>query len=365
MTMNRTEQEIEEIIQHAHDILSHPMTNACKFYTLYYIDKEIDVDGFDFYLMNTAKEQTKAFYNYSIQSCTREYEKAHAHFVIDNVRLQYLQAKHPDLKPPGATGTEPEVSKSRAQNIVRDQIGEIERGPDSREAINIAKQMMFHNPQKTKVPIDVGQMIDKAEITETRYQAFSKPRTFLKACEFIFGHDWGEQYRYERPEHIKIHPEDNPNAFGWHVNYGGAGWERVAKTALLKSELSKEAYVDMMWSVEHNNGNFIDKVPNLFEEDMLPVKETLNVEREENDELYHKYKDEFTDKMVYANIFDNIIPAILGEARAGNIRPLYRIAKRRFTELKDRRLREEMFPQTRPLGIAIEEQGGLEYMDKP
>ena len=365
MTTNKTGEEIEEIIQTLHDIFSHPMTNACKFYTMYYIDREIDVDGFDFHLINTAREQTKAFYNYSILSCIKEYEKAHAHFVIDNVKLQHLQAKHPDLKPPGATGTRPEVSKSRAKAIVRDQIGEIERGPDTRGAINVAKQMMFHNPQKGKVPIDVGQMIDRAEMTETRYQAFSKPRTFLKACEFIFGHDWGGQYKHHLPEYIKINPRDNPNAFGWQVNYGSDGWERVAKTALLKSEVSKEAYVDLMWSVEHNNGNFIDKVPNLFEEDMLPVKKTLNMEREESDELYHKYPNGFTDKMVYANIYDNIIPAILGEARDGNIRPLFKIAKRRFTELKDRRLQEEMFPQTRPLGIAIEEQGGLEYMDKP
>lgn len=358
MTTNKPREEVEELTQHFYDILSTPMTNICKFYTLYYIDEEIDIDGFDFYLMETAREQAKAFYNYSIYTCVGEYTNLHLHFSIDDVRLGSIGMAHPDIDPAAKPNMRPNISTSAAEGIIRDLEKAIEENTEE-EVGETVKDMMFYLPQKAEVPIHVNQIKLITTGAEEFFDAYSRPQNFLKACEFIFGHNWGEQYVEDRPPYIKKDPRHGTNEFGWHAMYGGDGWERVAKTAQLKQEFENETYVDLMWSVEHNNGNFIDKIPDLLKADTEPVTKVLNREWEESDKLQNRWEDGYTRKLIAANSYDRIIPVLLSEARDGNIRPLYRIAKTAFTELKDRRLRPEMFPQTKPLAEILEDEGGI------
>lgn len=358
MVLSESGGNIDEISEQMYDVFTTPATQASKFYTLYYIVEELDLNEFDFDLFEATNEQKDAFYNYSVYVCAREMSNIYSHFAIDNIKLDGIHQMHPDLEAVMGVAPVAGVTENKAEVMVE----EIEEQIDNNAPRDIrrkVKQIMLRDPQNTGPPITLGELKTLNKGAEEQWSVFSDSDKFLRACKFIFSHDWGRKYRESQPPYISIDPKDNENAFGWQVQYGGDAWGSVAKTALLKNSLGGKAYVDMMWAVEHNNGNFIDKIPDIQSIDIESVTGTLNEEREENDSLYHAYKSGYTDKMIATHLLDRIMPSILDAARSGNIRPLYRIMQNRF-EILGRDVRGTMLPQKRPLGIIVEEKGGLE-----
>jgi hypothetical protein len=358
MVLSERGDNIDEISEEMYDVFTTPATQASKFYTLYYVVEELNTSQFDFDLFQTTNEQKDAFYNYSVYVCAREMTNIYTHFAIDNIKLDGIHRVHPDLEAQAGAAPTADTSENKAKLVVE----EIEEQIDNNAPRDIrrkAKQIMLRNPRNAGGALALDELKTLNKGAEEQWSVFSDSDKFLRACKFIFSHDWGEKYRDSKPPYIYIDPEDNENAFGWQVQYGGDAWGSVAKTALLRNSLGGEAYVDMMWSVEHNNGNFIDKMPDIKSIDIESVTDALNEEREENDELSHKYKSGYTKKMVAYHLLDRIIPSILDAARSGNIRPVYRIMQNRF-EILGRDVRETMLPQKRPLGIIAEEKGGLE-----
>jgi hypothetical protein len=331
----------EEII----DVLDKSVSRACKFYTLYYIDVELGIDGFDFYYDKELDLQYDALYNYSIFACGNELTNFGKHFAIDNFKIDdvlYMSnsVDHRE-KTKGARHLDEDVADdylSYLMNIIDSEA--------PRELQSLIKDIMVNNHVDLDPVANERDLLAYINTLEYDYSAFTRHERFLRACKFIFGFNWGKEFSDIYAPSLEIEPRNNPNAFGWQVQYGGGGWANVPETALLRHEFDgKETFIDMMWAVEHNNGNFVDKLPFIDREEREVIKKALEEELNTVDDRYVNLEGPLTEQNILDIYNDRLMQHILDFSRSGNMRPVARIAIKMFTELKNRRLSLNMFPQ--------------------
>jgi hypothetical protein len=337
-----TEEDISEEIV---DVLDKPVSRACKFYTLYYIDVELDIDGFDFYYNQEKDLQYDALYNYSIFACGGELKHLGKHFAIDNFKLDDILYRAEGVNHREKTQAAGQIYKSNASEYVKylSEAIETEAPP---ELHSLIKQLMINNHINMTPIKDERDLVGFIKTMEHDYSAFSRHERFLRACKFIFGYDWGQKFSDMFAPALKVKPKDNPNAYGWQVQYGGDGWSNVPETALLRHDFDGEqTFIDMMWAVEHNNGNFVDKLPFIDNDEMEIVAKSFREEVKLADSRYIDIGGKITVGDIAPMYETRIMQNVLDFARSENMRPVARIAKNMYSELRDRRLRLDMFPQ--------------------
>ena len=344
VTVDR-ESDIPGAVEEFYNTFSQPVSKASKFYTLYYMDEELDLDGFGFQLHQESNSQRDAFYNYSIYACLWELTNITDFFNIDNYTWFPILSAGDVVENIEGGGYHHYPDKSEANAIANDVIQIIERNTSDGVTEKV-KDIMLYKVPKVSTPLTVEQTVDFARTVGGEYNAFTEPDEFLEACEFIFGYDWENGVDWTKKGYIHIDPSKNDNAFGWRVSYGGQGWKSVATTARMRDELSSTAYIDLMWAVEHNNGNFIDKIPEVTSDELESVAQVINSEFEDGEGVKPNEFQGVTEEEVGKYYMSHLVPEILTHAREENIRPLFRLARNKYSELRSPRLREELFPQS-------------------
>lgn len=332
--------DVEDAVIDFYGVLSSSSGRASRFYSLYYLSEVEGMTKYGFDLMKESDLQKDVFYNYAIYACISELGNLGHHWKIglDSLRdiafsSGVLEGQGEDSLGVGDIGAADRVSMDIEKEINM-------KGPNG--AKHIVRQLMLNDAPYWTSPLSRNSMVEMAEMAEEEYSAFTEGAKFLEAVKFIFGHDWASMYGDDRPGYIPSQITDED--IGWVSNYGGDGWENVPQTALMKHEMGDNAFVDLMWSVEHNNGNFTDKVPNTDSEEVGAVRKYIMDELDEKN-LVTTGKFRYpTEKTIASEVRKTILNTILLYARDENIRPLYKIADYKWPDLFDREITEDVFP---------------------
>lgn len=343
--------DIEAAAEQMMGVIRNPATQVSKFYSLYYLDRVEELDGFDFYLLDAAREMRDAFLNYSVYACMGEISHLANHFRVANTNLDTIIHRANF----GQARDEAKISATESERVINSMKATV-RAENSRRMADIILDLMF-NRMPSRAGKDSSKVESSMKIEEEKYGAFSNAEDILKAAKFIFGYEW-DPVRVDFIDNEGNERQARRVIDGWSHSYGGRSWKMVAKTALMIDDLSPVPYVDLMWAVEHNNGNFVDKISDVTDEEKNTVVRWIN-HRAADKGLFDGKEPHYTpvegggrystDGVTDNTIRRAVLPAILDMNEAGNIEPLHGLAKRRHKELADRRIRAMSLPKTKDI----------------
>ena len=335
-----TKSDIRPAVSEFNDVLSEPVGRVAKFYTLYYISEEMGNIGVEFDMRKEAEVQADSFYNYSIYATSSEISNLGSQFKFGTVALHDLveSSGSDEQDREGSMLIDHGESARRITDALKDEIEE--NCPN--EAKGKVKEIMFSSDLQLRSPDSVEMLRAAALRSEDAHDVYTDSETFLKASEFIFSNNW-ERLKNKVMPHLLYDSLDDGD-IGWAPSYGGDAWASIPRTALLKDEFSEKSFIDLMWSVEHNNGNFIDKVPNTRPSDIQAFAEQIRDEAWEKGMIGDINIEQSSGAGIWTEFRGDVLNTALDFAKSGNIRPLFQIAKRKNRSLSNPRLRDEMFP---------------------
>jgi hypothetical protein len=332
VTVERRE-DVEEAMKEVFELFAQPVTTTSRFYTHLYLADVKQRDEFDFELFKLKNKLSDAFINYTVYAVAREIGNKDQKLELDGFSMREL-----------ARGRVNELTAERYSDIRRENsntptLGEILDGQKGRlisafvggmnEDHTLGKNILMDNTFRIPRGTKLEGIIDVMEDMETKYSVLSNPFMFLEEAKRIFN------FNYSAAVGETWWTREVGGESGWSINYGGEAWGAVCETAMQARDLSDKAYVDIMFSVEHNNGNFLNKIPEIDES-----------EREMVEKFFPQYEGS---TFIKTEIYDTIMPAILDAAKEENIRPLYKIAKDSDSSLRTRSLQASVFPPGRNL----------------
>jgi len=329
MALVKEPRDVERAVEEFTQVFSRPVTHAAQYYTLYYLVEIEDVDEIGFELLQKTSTLRDAFYNYSVFATAKEASHIGDHFQYDNKTIGKLlgNRQRPNFKMAGRS--KEDIEREQRQNkkvaqMFKDDVREKLPRTNANLLLNFAK-----NPNS--LPTGRTFMVDPietAERLERKYSAFTNSERWLNTMSDLFGTDWSVQGA----------ASTLGASFGWNPEYGGDAWARVCDTALLKEEMGKQAYVDLMWSVEHNNGNFVDKVEHDTAAEARDVREAIGRMETGEKELKQKRANQFGE----TEIIDSILPDLLTAARGEKLRFAFSLAEVTINSLTLRRHRDKI-----------------------
>ena len=339
MALVKESRDVEEAVEEFTEVFGRPVTYASQYYTLYYLVEVEDNDELAFELLNKATTLRDAFYNYSVFATAKEASHIGDHFQYQGRSISDIlgNRQRPNFNMAGRSREdiekEQQKKKEMAQNF-KDAIRE--RFP--RKGANL-----LTNFTKNPNTLPTGRTfmmdpIETAEGLERKYSAFTSSEGWLQTMSTLFSADWV-------PDGI---PDSDRNKYGWNPQYGGDAWARVCDTALLKEGMGKQAYVDLMWSVEHNNGNFVDKVQHDTSTERESIKEAIRrmdtgsqqivVENEGNVARMTRGGQQFSED----TILNEMLPDLLTAARGEILRFAFSLAEVTIDSVSLRRYRSKI-----------------------
>lgn len=215
--------DLNDAVEQFFNVLSEPLTACSEFYTYYYLNEIVGIDELEFDLFNVKSELADSFYNYSIYACGRELRNMGNGFVFGDDSLNDIQ------------GAE-----------IEDEVTDYIRREYSKSLSDKMWKLLFTQLPPVRDDRGWNNVLTICSKLEGEFAAFTQGGEFLEMCKLLFS-----------GEFVPPHLRSDAN---WRHAFGGESWEGVAKMAKGKDEMTKTMYVDLMWSVEHNNRLFIDKV---------------------------------------------------------------------------------------------------------
>ena len=337
--------DIEKAVWEFNRIFQNPVTHCCRFYTNYYLGKIKEFKDFDFELKRVASKQSDAFYNYSIYSCAKEMMNVWTRVEFGGVKLSSVLRRASVYEDGDGRGelSLADMSPKGAKEVLNGLKSHIEETAPTKSK-GLIKEILLNNNSDENFYVTEEMMIKFCKLVEDKYRAFTEPEMFLSACRYIFGQDFSQIFtREEAPPFLLKGGEFKD--IGWKPEYGGKGWESVAKTALLKDDFSDPSMVDLMWSVEHNNGKFIDKVPEITDDELSALRKGLRWEWEKADMPMDIDASFPWIKLEKGDILQSVLPVALDFGKEENIEPLFKMAQDHFEEFSDRQLRHIDLPR--------------------
>jgi hypothetical protein len=333
MALVKEPRDVEGAVEEFTQVFGRPVTHAAQYYTLYYLVEIEDVDEIGFELLQTTRTLRDAFYNYSVFATAKEASHIGDHFQYDSKTIGKIlgNRKRPNFKMAGRS--KEDIEREQRQN---EKVAQMFKD-DVREKLPRTNANLLLNFAKSPNNLPTGRTfmmepIDTAESLERKYSAFTNSERWLSTMSDLFATDWSVQGA----------ASTLGASYGWNPEYGGDAWARVCDTALFKEEMGKQAYVDLMWSVEHNNGNFIDKV----EHDTVAERDSIIEAIDRMDTGGKQKVDRIKQKVREGTIVEEILPKILTAARAENLRFAFSLAEVTIDSVSLRRYREKI-PDTR------------------
>jgi hypothetical protein len=339
--------DVPEAIDEFIDVFEEPVTTASRFYTLYYLSEVKDIDVVDFDLFKLKNTLADAFLNYSLYACTRELSRKGRKLIISGIEMIDLGRRkfsqrtnkiyRDTVRPTIDDNTPPGDLIQEVEDALHDLMFNSQVGGEPGLAIELLMDTTIQVPRGARQ----DEIANTMQIMERKYDAMSDPVAYLNACKKIFEVDY-----HSMPD--TTWTDIVGGDIGWEINYAGEAWGSVTETALRFDELSEIGYIDLMFSVEHNNGNFLNKIPRVAED--------------EKDKLQRYFRDVFGagGSFQVTTLYNTILPSVLDAAKGENIKPLFKMAKPDEKRLRtDRRISDDMFPRERHLGV------GDEFGEKP
>lgn len=313
MVIVREPHDVDDAVDQMQEWIGRPVTSASQYYTLYYLVEIEDVDELGFKLMQTASALRDSFYNYSVFATASEAANVYEHFSWEGYTLSKIITRSPR--------GQPRVRSRKYDDVER----EIEERADARDHFQTALrdvadgwehdilfEIMMRERNLNSAPTRIPKELRYARHLEEGFNAFTDSESWLNAMQALFGYDW----RGEHGPHI------SGDGFGWNPSFGGEAWAKVCETAKLKDEMGKQAYVDLMWSVEHNNGNFIDKIGMHTQDEIVAINDAKRrLEKEEDVTIG------MSDNPTASHIRDTMLPLLLDAVKESYLRFAFWVAE--------------------------------------
>ena len=327
MTVPQTEEEAEDAFREMDEYLSNPITTISEFYVLMYLVDIEDVDGlsYDFFELRTTLDDV--LYNYAVMAVSSELAHYQQHFQVNGTMAEYVvengraqRDKVRNLVNRRGFSEDEAIEKVRRETKGnRDQLREAISFIDGKGERGIAKQIMIRG--KFTSEMGAGEEVTKRAIKQlaTTWDAFGRDDHFLGGAKEIFGRNWGADEILEYDT-------------GWSSSYGGRPWANVCETAMRKWEMGRTAYIDLMFSIEHNNGNFLDKWHGINDNDIRRLIESVDTSQLEEMDMGNT--EQIVQSIGKPQIFREVIPRLLDMAREGNLKQMFDIAVKKNRNLR-------------------------------
>lgn len=315
-----TEQQVRTAVDQFFSTFSKPIYNATQFYNLYYLVEVAGVDeiGLDF---TSYRDRLKAdFLNYTVYATYKEAENIYHQYRIKGMKLNELkESANSGLTTAEIvnnfeldTGTDvtdaPLPTQRRWADDKITELLDILRAKTNKQEWSILNDMIRDRDRRKLFAIDRNSYKDALAEQEKELALFSTPKRFLGAMKALFSMR-------------SLIGSDEHSETGWEDAFGGPAWQNIAKAGLKYDEMPPTAWVDMMWSVQHNNSNFIDKV-----EPKIPVIENLVSDVWEDCTTNSPY--DMTSMKDRTDLYDVVLPTYLYAARESQFKILYETMRR-------------------------------------
>lgn len=305
MVQMKPEDDSERIAKVVDEFTHHigrPIKSVAAFYSYYYLTEIRDEDQFEFDHFQTATTLQDALYNYSIYASSMEATNA-------PIKLSFAGKEIGDIDSDGGE-TKADLIEYLEGNATH---------PNLIRGMLVGAYPINYRMKRSGI-------LESAKEFETKYNAFSHSKDYLQALKFIFGHFGLQSTPIQNETKGEMsESEDRPvGKYGWANNYGGPAWAGVCETALHYHEMGKTAFVDLMLSVEHNNGNFMNKVPMNNHNAEILLKEALSEpETPQEQQIVDAVHDNTT--AIHQEAFQTILPLLLDMARDEEMLTLLKI----------------------------------------
>jgi hypothetical protein len=177
------------------------------------------------------------------------------------------------------------------------------RTKTNRQEWEVLEDLIKDEEERSMYAINKEEYKDVLVEAQQEFRLFSKPKLWLGAIEELFKME-------------VVITASRMNRTGWKDAFGGKAWASIARAANQYDDMPRTAWVDMMWSVQHNNNNFIDKVTT-----SPPVIEKLVREPWQNSVTGFPYDGLQLESK--ADIYKHVLPTYLYAARESKFKLLY------------------------------------------
>jgi hypothetical protein len=268
MTIIRGPDTVDDAIDEINEFYKEPLRNVAKFYVYKYLTEEEGAEELEFDAMKLGSFMSDVLYNYATYATSREASNGNRKFrlgIYTSSELFDRQTKRTVQRLAQAEEITEEEATEKLSQYKRDFKEIIDDNTTKYE-----QQVVMTFIRNSEAPLasttldEKGIRIDMKKLA--RQLSIGDPeRPYLDALSTFFGTDW---------EGI-IRSRTDFDEGGWAINYGGDAWSSVCDTAQFYTEFGQDAFIDLILSVEHNNGNFLDKWPTPTNEPVVRAADTF------------------------------------------------------------------------------------------
>jgi len=308
MTVIRGPDTVDDAIDELNEFYKEPLRNVAKFYVYKYLTEEEGAEELAFDAMKLGSFMSDVLYNYATYATSREASNANRKFRLgiytSNEILNKPTNRQIERLAQSEDITKPEAVQLLSQyaNTFREIIEDNTNDYEERVITTFAS-----DPNAPLSSTTIGEEGIRRDMKKlTRQLNIGDPNTpYLDALSTFFGTDW---------EGI-IRSRTDFDEGGWAINYGGDAWSSACDTAQFYTEFGQDAFIDLILSVEHNNGNFLDKWPTPTNEPLVRAADTFFPQVTRPEALPNP-----------VTVVPNILDLILQLARETDLYELWRLA---------------------------------------
>lgn len=305
------ESDIDAAVDDFYDVVPRAASTACEYYTLYYLVEVEDVASLSFPFKQMSTKLRDTLHNYAVYVATMEAFHNKTHLMFDDFVMGNFNKSRATKVTQDQMQYVPQFDDPvEYENHIREKITEILRIELKDDEAELARRFLLGRMGEPTKPSDKDGIINYCSSIEKRLNAFTKSKRWLNVLEFIFGHNWRDE------------PASSGRA-GWQHQYGGKAWASVARAANRIDELPTNSFVDMMFSIEHNNGNFMDKI---------------GYDKNNENDMFKNAAEragmQVPIDITKSRYYDNVMQGVLNMARQEHIKGMWMVAVQRNRELR-------------------------------
>lgn len=300
---------VSDLVENFYYTLNEPIATISRWYSYYYLSEIEDIRQADFKLNKLTDNLYHALYDYALYACYKEISNKKGAYIIYEDEPEIFRSE-------AGENIEYIMSERPIQNKVQTQLTKIfkdnQYNLDAQKiAIILVRSKLDHPKGKDprNISIACAQWNGQINLWERHEKA-------LKQAKVIF-------------ETTPDFDTDSAINTRWMAGYGGPAWGAVAETALKYHDVTKKAFVDMMIQVEHNNGNFLNKISPDFEAEQEASEEPIMRHNPAVLESAAYKNNDKVDTYTDVDVYEILLPHILQKAREGEMQLLLEIAENR------------------------------------
>lgn len=224
-----TPREIQtgEMVDTLYRTVAEPVKSSSLFYILYYADVVEEIPGVEFDLNRLVDDLYKGFLYYGVYTTTREAAHIRQRHDIGEMQIRNLMERQEDVVRAYVVQHSPPDLVDDVMDFIRDA---------NRMGSAIASQ-----PNRDQMKIILRRMQDFTLLG-------SNPERHMRVVESLLT---------DYPQKDTI---NKPGMDGWLPEFNGPAWGGIAEHIQRSDDTPKLAWVDQSWAIEHNTGNWLNKI---------------------------------------------------------------------------------------------------------